>query len=53
VNLASRILDVASQKDIDAVCSAAFAKLVQDRAKDLGDFEFKGFDDQQQVFAIN
>ena len=52
VNLAARLLDATSQNGIDAVCSANFAKLVQDRVKDLGNFKFKGFDTQQQVYAI-
>ena len=53
VNLTSRLLDAASQKEIKSVCSEAFAKLVQDRAEDLGAFEFKGFDSPQQVYAVN
>lgn len=52
VNLTARLLDAASRKGIDAVCSATFAKLVQDRVEDLGAFEFKGFVTPQQVYAV-
>jgi adenylate cyclase len=52
VNLTARLLDAASRKEIDAVCSSAFAKLVQDRVEDLGAFEFKGFAAPQQVFSV-
>jgi adenylate cyclase len=53
VNLTARLLDAASQKEISAVCSAAFAKLVPDRVEDLGTFELKGFAEPQQVCAIS
>ena len=53
VNLASRLLDAASQKIINSVCSESFAKLVRDRTESLGAFEFKGFDTPQQVYAVN
>lgn len=53
VNLTSRLLDAASQEEIDAACSATFAKLVPDRVRDLGTFELKGFANPQQVYAIS
>jgi len=53
VNLTARLLDAASQIEIDTVCSTAFAKLVPDRVKDLGAFEFKGFATSQQVFSVS
>ena len=53
VNLTARLMDVGSQKAVDAVCSDAFAKLVQDRVKDLGSFEFKGFATAQRVCAVS
>lgn len=53
VNLTARLLDAASRKDINAVCSAAFAKLVPDKVEDLGTLNFKGFVAPQQVYAIS
>lgn len=52
VNLTARLLDAASRNAVDAVCSSAFAKLVQDRVECMGPFEFKGFDTPQQVYAV-
>jgi class 3 adenylate cyclase len=52
VNLTARLLDAASQQGLEAVCSFAFAKLVQNRVEDLGTFEFKGFARPQQAYAI-
>jgi adenylate cyclase len=52
VNLTARLLDAASQKGLEAVCSSAFAKLVQNRVEDLGTFEFKGFAKPQQAYAV-
>lgn len=52
VNLTARLLDAASESEIEATCSAAFARLVPDRVSDLGEMTFKGFEAGQQVFKV-
>jgi len=51
VNLTARLLDAASEAKIEAACSTAFARLVPGRVRDLGAFNFNGFETPQQVFA--
>lgn len=52
VNLAARLLDCADRANRDDVCSAAFARLAPGRTTELGEFDFKGFDAPQAVYAI-
>ena len=53
VNLAARLLDAASSRSVEATGSAAFARLVPDRARPLGIFDFKGFEAAEEVFDLS
>lgn len=50
VNLASRLLEVTDNAGVQATCSAAFAGLVPDAVREIGEFNLKGFDTPQLVF---
>jgi adenylate cyclase len=52
VNLASRLLQVASDADEDAVCSADFAALLDTPPRLLDERELRGFEGAVPVFAL-
>ena len=53
VNLASRLLNCADSEGENSVCSESFARLAPERTQELGEFEFKGFDQKQKAYAVN
>jgi adenylate cyclase len=52
VNLAARMLQVASERQLETVCSEEFAALLNGQARAIGEVNFKGFSGGTRIYSF-